>query len=198
MNENELNENIITEVLTPKQELFCVNYSQNKEFFGNGILAYANAYGFDLDEADKLDTKIKFKDGTILTKREIELKALDFIDVEKLHGDSVVIEKSTYDKMCNTCAVNASRLLKSAKIQTRCRDLVNELLQDKVIDERLTKIILEGENSDSIRAIQEYNKLRQRIVDKKDITSGGKPLTISFDPVFNEDTTQQTERNHTE
>lgn len=34
--------------LTPKQELFCQLYASDKEFFGNGIQAYAEAYGVDL------------------------------------------------------------------------------------------------------------------------------------------------------
>lgn len=53
--------------LTPKQELFCRLYASNREFFGNGVQSYIEAYGVDLTkkgaylvarvEASKLLTK---------------------------------------------------------------------------------------------------------------------------------------------
>ena len=53
--------------LTPKQELFCRIYASDREFFGNGVQSYIEAYGVDLDkkgaylvarvEASKLLTK---------------------------------------------------------------------------------------------------------------------------------------------
>lgn len=33
--------------LNPKQELFCKTYATEKEFFGNGVQAYAEAYDID-------------------------------------------------------------------------------------------------------------------------------------------------------
>lgn len=53
--------------LTPKQELFCRLYASDREFFGNGVQSYIEAYGVDLTkkgaylvarvEASKLLTK---------------------------------------------------------------------------------------------------------------------------------------------
>ena len=53
--------------LTPKQELFCRIYASDREFFGNGVQSYIEAYGVDLTkkgaylvarvEASKLLTK---------------------------------------------------------------------------------------------------------------------------------------------
>lgn len=34
--------------LTPKQELFCQLYSSDKEFFGNGVESYAEAFDIDI------------------------------------------------------------------------------------------------------------------------------------------------------
>jgi hypothetical protein len=34
--------------VNPKQELFCQLYATDKEFFGNGVQAYAEAYAIDL------------------------------------------------------------------------------------------------------------------------------------------------------
>jgi hypothetical protein len=185
-------ENVIAETLTPKQERFCQNYTQNYSLFGNATSSYADAYGFELDDMPTNDGKYITKTGIVATEAEI-------LDMEK--GDELLrfakqVEKSTYQKNYDYCSKAGSRMRRNGKIQERCRELLNEFMIDKVIDARLTEIILKGDNSDSIRAIQEFNKLRQRIVDKKDITSGGKPITIQFDSVFNEKSTQQTEGNN--
>lgn len=34
----------VEEVLTPKQELFCVLYASDREFFGNGVQSYLEAF----------------------------------------------------------------------------------------------------------------------------------------------------------
>ena len=36
--------------LTPRNELFCQLYAGNKEFYGNGVQSYIEAYGIDIDE----------------------------------------------------------------------------------------------------------------------------------------------------
>lgn len=36
--------------LNPKQELFCQLYATDKEFFGNGVQSYIEAYGIDVSE----------------------------------------------------------------------------------------------------------------------------------------------------
>lgn len=157
MNSNEEQKDIPE--LTLQQEKFCRYYTQDSTLYGNGTLSYAIAYGYDLSSADKT--------------KEIDEKGKE------------IIGTSEYDKMYHTCGANASRLLINDKIISRVNDLLNEQLNEKTIDARLSEIILHGDDGDSIRAIQEFNKLRQRIVDKKDITSGGKPITIVFDTAFN-------------
>jgi len=39
---------LIKRKLNPKQELFCQLYSSDREFYGNGVEAYAEAYGLDI------------------------------------------------------------------------------------------------------------------------------------------------------
>lgn len=167
------------EILTKEQEQFCRNYTQNYDFFGNATLAYADAYGFDLDAQPDDDAVLLLADGREMTQREY-----DFIDTDDIQPKiKRTIQKSSRERMENTCAVNGSRLRRNAKIQLRCRELLNEFMTDSVIDARLTEIILEGNHADSVRAIQEYNKLRQRIVTKVDHTSKGNEIkgnTIVF------------------
>jgi len=165
-------ENIIGDILTAKQERFCINYTQNYELFSNATSSYAEAYGIDLDNASKLDAVYEFKDGSTLTEEEIN----DMDSNEFTLKKGKKISNSTYEKLYDYCSKAGSRLRKSGKIQEKCRELLNEFMNDKVIDARLTEIIVSGASQDSINAIKEYNKLRQRIVEKKDITSGGKAI----------------------
>lgn len=143
------------ENLTPQQEKFCRCYTQNQELFGNATLSYAEGYGFDLDNAPRNDA------------------IYDTSTKEKL-------EDSTYDKMYNTCSVGGSRLLRNDKIDKRVRELLNEMLLDEVIDAQLVSIILKGaKDADRISGIREYNKLKQRVTDKLDLTTLGEKINIS-------------------
>lgn len=136
--------------LTLQQERFCINYAQNMELFGNATLSYAEAYGYDLDNADKT--------------RSIDEKG------NEIKGTS------EYDRMYNICASGGSQNIIKLNIQKRIRTLLNEMMQNDVIDARLIEIILKGNDADSLRALQEYNKLKQRIVTKIDHTSKGEEI----------------------
>lgn len=145
------------EILTPKQELFCRYYTQNNELFGNGTLAYAEAYEYKLDELSKEKP---------IVERDAEGKP-------KKEGDS------EYTLAYNTCSVQASRMLRNGKIQDRLTTLLNEYLKNEVVDAQLLKIIIGGKDTDKVSAIREYNRLRQRIVEKTDITSKGEQIKSS-------------------
>lgn len=138
------------DILTLEQERFCINYTQNKEYFGNATLSYAEAYGYDLDNADKT--------------RQIDGKG------NEIKGTS------EYDRLYNICASGGSQNIRKLNIQKRCNELLNKLMENNVIDARLIEIILKGEDKDSIQAIREYNRLKQRILDKVDVTSDGKVI----------------------
>lgn len=153
MNEVE-NENIIGDILTPRQESFCQNYTQNYELFGNATLAYAESYGFDLEAQPKDDAVYEINEAK----------------------EKVLVEKSSYQKMYDMCSGSGSRLRRNAKIQERCRQLLNEFMNDQVIDARLTEIIINGRDEHSINAIKEYNKLKARITEKIDHTTNGESI----------------------
>lgn len=134
--------------LTQKQEKFCRLYTQNSELFGNGTLAYSEAYGYDLDSlsrANELDENGK----------EIRLT-------------------SEYDKAYSVCAVGASRLLRKIKIGEKITEFLNELMKDTVVDAQLAKVIMQDYKLEAkVSAIKEYNKLKQRITD---IKTDGRPI----------------------
>lgn len=144
----------IADNLTLKQEQFCRYYTQRSELFGNGTLAFAKAYGYDLDSADR--------------ERAVDEKGLD------------IPGTSEYDRMNLVCRSSASRLLTNDIIIKRTTQLLNEQMNDEVIDARLTEIIVKGEDKDSIAAIKEYNKLKQRITEKSEIKHSGTISGFNF------------------
>lgn len=164
---------VIEETLTPEQERFCRNYTQNKVFFGNATLSYADAFNHDLDTQSKDDAQYQNDNGEIYAKYEFDENGkLNTTDLKKCKK----IQESSYERMYNNVSTYGSKLFKRDYIQKRCRVLLNEFLSDDVIDARLVEIILKGQDGDSIRAIQEYNKLKQRIITKIDHTSKGNEI----------------------
>lgn len=143
-------EDILQETLTSKQERFCRLYTQNKALFGNGTLSYAEAYNYNLDELDKTDAKYEYYEENGARK-------------------SKKTEESSYDKAYNVCASNANRLLRNEKITPFLTKYLNEVLTDEIVDSNLAEIILNGKDADRVSAIKEYNKLKQRIIEKSEI-----------------------------
>lgn len=144
------------DALTSEQEIFCHYYSQNSELFGNATLSYAEAYDYKLDDLSREKPILEYNDK----------------------NEPIEWGKSQYQIAYDQASAFGSRLMRKDKIQKRVRTLLNEMLKDEVVDAQLAEIILEGNDGDKIQAIREYNKLRQRIVDKKDITSAGKAIVF--------------------
>lgn len=48
-------EEIILGELTAKQEIFCRNFTTSKEFFGNGVQSYIDAYNIDISKPGAYD-----------------------------------------------------------------------------------------------------------------------------------------------
>lgn len=117
--------------LKPKQERFCQLYV-SKEFFGNGVQSYMEAYGIS-------------KDGY------------------------------------NAARVSASELLTKPNICARINELLDASgLNDEFVDKQLLIMITQNADfSSKISAIREYNKLKQRIIDKvEDVTKEPKQLVL--------------------
>lgn len=122
--------------LNLSQERFCQLYATHKDFFGNGVDSYAEAY--DVDQ----------------TKPNWYMAA----------------------------AASASRLLKSVKVIDRINEILEKTgFNDAFVDKQLSFMVAQHADLGSkLGAIKEYNKLKQRIVSKTDITSDGKPITIQI------------------
>lgn len=139
--------------LTPKQERFCLAYTQGDTTFSNGTLAYAYAYGYDLDEADK----------TLLVDEK----------------GKEIPKSSDWDRMMNTCAVCASRMLRNVKIQRRNVILLNEAMNEMNVDAELMKVIKQDGRLDAkVQAVKEFNALKGRIIKRSDVTSDGERIVV--------------------
>lgn len=130
-----------------KREAFCQYYTKNQQMFGNATHSYAAAFGYELDEMSREPEY----EGKGKKKKELP---------------------SEYDLACNVCAVEGNRLLRNPQVQERVTALLNELLRDDIVDSQLAKIITQDDDLQSkVRAINEYNKVRGRIIDKtRDVT----------------------------
>jgi hypothetical protein len=136
--------------LKPQHELFCQLYVKNEELFGNGTQCYAEAYNYKLES---------------LSHEQVR------------DEEDNLIEDSEYNKAYNVCSVQAHVLLRMPKVQQRITALLNEMLKDDIVDAQLAKVILQDEKLEpKISAIREYNKIRQRITEKVDLTSGGEKV----------------------
>lgn len=111
--------------LNPKQEKFCQLYASDREFFGNGVQSYIEAYEPDQSKPN----------------------------------------------WYNTARSRASALLTNSNILRRIDELFEAAeLNDQFVDKQLAKLILQDADfSSKISAIREYNKLKQRIKEKKEI-----------------------------
>jgi len=77
-----------------------------------------------------------------------------------------------------TACQSASRLLSNVKVCERINQLLEEGgLNDQFVDKQLLFMITQhADGNMKLGALREYNKLKQRIIDKQDLTSNGKPL----------------------
>lgn len=118
--------------LTPQQEMFCQLFASDREFFGNGVQSYIEAYDVDTSKPGWYNMA---KSGAHenLTKPYI-LERIN--EIFEAHG-----------------------------------------LNDTFVDKQLEKLIVQDADYNAkMKAITEYNKLKQRITEKKDITSNGQTL----------------------
>lgn len=118
--------------MNPNQRLFCELFASDREFFGNGVQSYIEAYGIDIK-----------KPGAY-----------------------------------NSAKANANKLLTKDYILKYINELFEARgLNDTFVDKQLEKLITQdAEFSVKIKAISEYNKLKGRITDKKDITTNGESI----------------------
>ncbi len=119
--------------LTPQQELFCELYASDREFFGNGVQSYIEAYGVDTSKPGWYRTACSGASEN-LTKPYI-LERIE--EIFEAHG-----------------------------------------LNDQFVDKQLEKLICQDADfRTKLGAIQEYNKMKGRIVERRDVTNRNIELT---------------------
>lgn len=96
--------------------------------------------------------------------------------------DFDITVKGAYD----TARINASRLLTKANIIKRINDNLSSggFTEENVDRQHLFLVNQHGDLRTKMQAIKEFNALKKRIVNRLDLTSGGKPLPL-FDNVTN-------------
>lgn len=73
--------------------------------------------------------------------------------------------------------VSAHHLLANPNIQAYINKLLDESFTENFADRALSTVMTQTKDLPSkIAAIKEFNKLKQRITEKADITSGGEPI----------------------
>lgn len=87
--------------------------------------------------------------------------------------------KEIDDEVNDACRAKASLLLTKVNILKYIDKLLAENgFNDAIADSRLRDIMINGSNIESVQAIREYNKLKQRIIDKMhvihDVITGAK------------------------
>lgn len=114
--------------LTPQQEMFCQLYASDREFFGNGVQSYIEAYGIDMSRRGAYATARSGAHEN-LTKPYI-LERIE--EIFEAHG-----------------------------------------LNDQFVDKQLEKLICQDADFKSkLGAIQEYNKMKGRIINRQQIDGG--------------------------
>lgn len=77
----------------------------------------------------------------------------------------------------NTARTNASLLLTNPNILARVRELMDLFMSDEVADKELAFVVLQRADLNAkVSALREYNKLKARITEKIDHTSGGEKI----------------------
>lgn len=84
------------------------------------------------------------------------------------------------------CQAAGSRLMLNPRIQERIKELYLESLSERSVDSRLSEILHQGKDTDSIQAIKIFNDLKQRITKKVDVTTQGRPLAGMSDEELRE------------
>ncbi len=70
--------------------------------------------------------------------------------------------------------VSAHRLLRNDKLKKYINHLLDSQFNDKAVDRQLSKVIEQDKDLPAkVTAIKEFNKLKQRIIEKTDLTTGG-------------------------
>lgn len=96
-------------------------------------------------------------------------------------GNATKAYQKVYKVKSKVAGASGPRLLANVRLQEYKNKLLSDFFTDEVIDNELSYLILQNKDLKSkVAAIKEANNLKGRIVEKKDITSGGKPIPLLY------------------
>ncbi len=149
--------------LNIKQEAFCQYYTRNDAVFGNATQAYAEAYGYRLENLSDEEPTEEVWD--------------EIMEIMK----TVKLDDSPYAKAYNTCSVMGHRLLRNTKINERVKEILREMMVEAEVDSEIMYVIKQKTDFGAkMSAIKEFNKLKGRIIEKVEVTE------TKVDPVTEE------------
>lgn len=127
--------------------------------------------------------EIMAKNTEKLTQRQERFCQLYATDKE-FFGNGVETYVEVYDvdktkpNWYKSACSSASRLLSNVKVCERINEILEETgFNDVFIDKQLSFLITQhADFTNKLGAIKEFNKLKQRIVERTDITTNGKEL----------------------
>lgn len=113
---------------------------------------------------------------SVAMAKNVDLETLSRVnDMEEVTVNGKIVKReklntSEYDRKCQVFAVTGHRWLRSPRGNARRMQLTSELLKDHIVDNEMAKVIIQDKDLTAKNtAMREYNKLKQRIVDRKDI-----------------------------
>lgn len=114
-----------------------------------------------------------------------ELFCQSYVNNWATFGNATKSYVEAYDVEEESARREGSRLLTKVDVKARVVKLLNDLLKDEIVDAELSKVIQQDNDlSVKVSAIKEYNKLRQRITDKVDMTTKGESMASITEEQF--------------
>ena|SRR3990167_378628 len=135
-----------------------------------------------------MEEELDKKEETLPSEVELNPRQEEFCQLyttsEEFFGNGVQSYLEIYDidrtkpNWYKTACAATSQLLSNIKVCLRINQLLEEQgLNNEYIDKQLLFLITQhADFTNKLGAIKEYNKLKQRITEKTDLTSGGKPI----------------------
>lgn len=152
--------------LNINQQRFCQLYALNSFLFGNATQCYARAYGYNLDS---------------LSRQGV------YSDPDE-EGNTEKVEDSPYEKALNICSVGGHDLLRIPKVNEYIKSLLQQIINDDDADAEIGWVMKQRVDlGPKIQALKEYNRMKGRSVDKKQIEFTGLSLKELFDAAKNID-----------
>lgn len=143
--------------LNMRQELFCLLYAGTSEYFGNGSQAYMAAYDIRFEPQKELPK--------IPNESDEEGMAMYVEEKERVMKENEAIAIRNEGKR-NGATVNACRLLMNTNIVKVVNEVRINFMTDEKVDFEMAKVLnQDGDLPSKMRAIEQHNKLRGRIVE---------------------------------